>query len=236
MNVSGSIAMQDESRSQRGAVAPAWHTVVMLLVLAGLSFSGARKNIMNHGRVRIYLLIMAIEWVTVAYIWYGIWLRGVRLIDLVGGNWGRMANVLRDVGIGLGFMIVGVLTLNGLGHFLRATQTETTRNLLPQSRLEAIVWVLVSLTAGFCEEIVHRGYFQRQFGALTKSVGGGIVLQGIAFGAGHGYQGWKSMLLISIYGCMFGLLAEWRKSLRPGMIAHFIEDALGGLLPRHFAG
>lgn len=232
MNVSGSTATQDESRTGHGAVAPAWHTVVMLVVLAGLSFSGARKNIMNYGRVRIYLMIIAIEWITVAYIWYGIWLRGVRMSEVVGGGWAHLGQVLRDVGIGLAFMIVGMLTLNGLGRFLRATQTETTRSLLPQNNTEAIVWVLVALTAGFCEEVVHRGYFQRQFGALTKSVAGGIVLQGIAFGAGHGYQGWKSMLMISIYGCMFGLLAEWRKSLRPGMIAHFVEDALGGLMPR----
>ena len=235
MNVPGSTLAQDENRTGQEAVAPAWHTVLMLLVLAGLSFSGARKNIMNHGRVRIYLMIIAIEWITVAYIWYGISLRGVRMSELVGGGWARLGQVIRDLGIGLAFMIVGILTLSGLGHVLRDTQNETTRQLLPQSRTEVILWLLVALTAGFCEEVVHRGYFQRQFGAFTKSATGGIVLQGLAFGAGHGYQGWKSMVLISIYGCMFGLLAVWRKSLRPGMIAHFVEDALGAL-PRRFAG
>lgn len=89
---------------------------------------------------------------------------------------------------------------------------------------------MLTLTAGFCEEVIFRGYLQRQFGALTRSVAGGIVLQGIAFGASHGYQGWKFMLLISVYGTTFGLLAWWRSSLRPGMIAHFVQDAVGGIV------
>ncbi|HLV89361.1 MAG TPA: type II CAAX endopeptidase family protein [Candidatus Sulfotelmatobacter sp.] len=233
MELTGTIPAADEDRSRPRAVAPAWHTVVMLVVLGGLSIRGARKDIMGFGRVHIYLLIIAAEWVTVAYIWYGLHLRGVRILELVGGSWAKAGRVLRDVAIGIGFMVLGVLTLSGLGHLLGDKQTEATRHLLPRSRLEVVLWILVSLTAGFCEEFVHRGYFQRQFGALTKSVAGGIVLQGIAFGAGHAYQGWKSMLLISLYGCMFGVLAEWQKSLRPGMIAHFVEDAIGGLANLH---
>jgi membrane protease YdiL (CAAX protease family) len=38
------------------------------------------------------------------------------------------------------------------------------------------------------------------------------------------------MVVISLYGILFGLLAFWRKSLRPGMIAHFVQDGVGGLL------
>jgi uncharacterized protein len=38
------------------------------------------------------------------------------------------------------------------------------------------------------------------------------------------------MLLIAVYGTTFGLLAIWRRSLRPGMLAHFLQDAIGGIL------
>jgi membrane protease YdiL (CAAX protease family) len=38
------------------------------------------------------------------------------------------------------------------------------------------------------------------------------------------------IIIISVYGVLFGLLAAWRKSLRPGMIAHFLQDGVGGLL------
>jgi len=38
------------------------------------------------------------------------------------------------------------------------------------------------------------------------------------------------MFLIFIYGAMFGLLAMWRKSLRPGMMAHAWHDAFQGIV------
>jgi uncharacterized membrane protein len=40
----------------------------------------------------------------------------------------------------------------------------------------------------------------------------------------------NQVVIIAVYGCMFGLMALWRQSLRPGMIAHFVQDAVGGLL------
>jgi len=105
-------------------------------------------------------------------------------------------------------------------------------NLLPQSPLEIALYLMLSLTAGFCEEVIFRGYLQRQFTALTRASAGGIALQGIVFGLGHGYQGWKFMLLIAVYGTTIGLLAHWRHSLRPGMILHFVQDGAGGLVGR----
>jgi membrane protease YdiL (CAAX protease family) len=96
--------------------------------------------------------------------------------------------------------------------------------------VETTLFLLLALTAGFCEEVIFRGYLQRQFAALTHAVAGGIVIQAILFGAAHGYQGWKLMLVIAVFGTMFGLMACWRRSLRPGMLAHFIQDGVGGVL------
>ena len=90
----------------------------------------------------------------------------------------------------------------------------------------------MSATAGFCEEIIFRGYLQRQFAAMTNSMLIGVLLSAAVFGASHGYEGVARMVLIGIYGLMFGLLAWWRKSLRPGMIAHAWHDALSGAVLR----
>jgi membrane protease YdiL (CAAX protease family) len=38
------------------------------------------------------------------------------------------------------------------------------------------------------------------------------------------------MVIIAMYGCLLGALAYWRRSVRPGMIAHFMQDGLVGLL------
>jgi len=33
-----------------------------------------------------------------------------------------------------------------------------------------------------------------------------------------------------VLGVLYGVLAAWRKNLRPGMIAHTCSDIVGGLL------
>lgn len=220
------------------AIAAAWHTAIVLILLLGASLAGGlTKNLPGvgtHGRVPGYLMVMVFEWLLVAFICYGVSRRGIRISDLIGGRWVRLSSVLRDLGIAIAFLVVSLGVLNGIGYLLKAAPNQAIRNLLPRSSTEVAVYLLLVLTAGFCEELIFRGYLQRQFAALTKSTTGGIVLQGIAFGAGHGYQGWKLMVVIAVFGTMFGLLAQWRGTLRPGMIAHSLQDGIGGLVGRHF--
>jgi membrane protease YdiL (CAAX protease family) len=215
------------------AVAPAWHTAVVLLVLFGISALGARQQglpSIGHGHVAGYLSVIAFEWLLTVFIWFGIRRRDMRLRELIGGSWPSTRAVLRDLGIAVLYLIAAHLVLAGLGYLLEVTPTPGVRSLFPNGPIEDVLWVMLSLTAGICEEIFFRGYLQRQFAALTKSTAAGLILQGVVFGASHGYQGWKYMCIIAVYGSMFGLLAQWRGSLRPGMITHFVQDALGGLL------
>ena len=218
------------------AIAPAWHTAVVLLVLFGVSALGARQQglpSIGHGHVAGYLTVITFEWSLTAFIWLGIRSRGIRLRELIGGSWSSVRAVLRDLSIAALYLIAANLVLQGLGYLLKVTPTPGVRGLFPNGPIEDALWVMLSLTGGICEEIFFRGYLQRQFTALTKSTAAGLILQGVVFGASHGYQGWKFMCNIAVYGCLFGLLAYWRHSLRPGMTAHFVQDTLGGLLGSH---
>jgi membrane protease YdiL (CAAX protease family) len=103
-------------------------------------------------------------------------------------------------------------------------------SMLPTGAIEIFVWVLLSSTAGFCEEVIYRGYFQRQIAGLFNSAWAGIVLQGIIFGGSHAYEGWQKMVQIGVFGILFGVLAHWRKSLRPGMIGHALFDIFQGIV------
>jgi membrane protease YdiL (CAAX protease family) len=104
--------------------------------------------------------------------------------------------------------------------------------LAPEGPAQIAAWLLVCVTAGFCEETIFRGYFQKQFIAWTKNEPVGIVLSAVIFGACHIYQGPKAVVVITVYGLLFGILAQWRKSMRPGMITHALHDAAGGLAVR----
>jgi membrane protease YdiL (CAAX protease family) len=73
---------------------------------------------------------------------------------------------------------------------------------------------------------------QKQFIALTTSVPAGILLSALAFGLAHSYQGFARASMIGVMGAMSGVLAYWCRSVRPGMIAHALQDVLGAFI-RH---
>jgi uncharacterized protein len=217
------------------AVAPAWHTIVLLLIVFGFSFASAHAGSLTPfgpkiGRAFGYIVIIIFEWTLVAFIWFGARQRGIRMADLVGGSWARPIHIVRDFAIAIAFLIVSAGVLIGLDYFFKTAPNQAIRNLLPQGRIEGVIFLATSLTAGFCEELIYRGYLQRQFTVLTHTVAGGIVLQAIAFALGHGYQGWRFVVLIVVLAAMLGLLAHWRRSLRPGMIAHALQDGITGIV------
>ncbi len=220
------------------AIAPAWHTVVVLLFLFILSALSARQHTLPsiapaHGRAAGYVFVMVCELLLTAFIWLAIRRRGMRLRELIGGSWPSLWAVLRDLGIAVVYLIAANLVLSSIGFLLKVTRNPGVRNIFPSGPTEIVLYLMLALTAGICEEILFRGYLQRQFAALTRSTAAGMVLQGLAFGAAHGYQGMKYMFIIAVYGCLFAILAYWRRSLRPGMTAHFLQDAIVGLIGKH---
>jgi membrane protease YdiL (CAAX protease family) len=224
--------------SFQGAIAPAWHTVVLLLILFGFSFASAHAGSLTPlgpkiGRAFGYILVIIFEWALAAFIWFGASQRSIRMAELVGGSWARPIHFLRDLAIAVAFLIVSAGVLSGLDYFVKTAPNQAIRNLLPQGPMEVVLFLATSLTAGFCEELIYRGYLQRQFTALTRAVAGGIVLQAITFALSHGYQGWRFILLIAVLAAMLGVLAHWRRSLRPGMIAHALQDGVTGIVAAH---
>ncbi len=109
-------------------------------------------------------------------------------------------------------------------------QTPTTPYHPPSGFAEVSLWILLSVSAGVCEEIIYRGYFQQQFRATTRSVAVAVILQGLLFGLLHAYQGWKQVVMIAALGILYGALVAWRRNLRASMIAHAWSDLFEGWL------
>jgi uncharacterized protein len=223
-------------------IAPAWHTagvILLLSLLVALSLSARNSNLAGHAHHRVmgYIIALVAEWLIVAFIWLGARWQGATLSTITGANSPSLRSILRDLGLAIAYLLVANLVLGTLSYVLgrlsHAAPNSALKNLLPQTGLECVVFLLLALTAGICEEMIFRGYLQRQFTAWTRNAALGILIQAIAFGCAHAYQGWTQVVLIAVYGCMFGWLAWWRGSLRPGMIAHFLQDGVGGLLARY---
>jgi uncharacterized protein len=161
---------------------------------------------------------------------WGARLGGVSVSSLIGGRWSKPTQFLRDLGLAVVFLIGSNIVLIGLSAILRPGPNANISRMFPHGPAEIVLWIFLSLSAGICEEITTRGYLQKQLSGLLRNGTAGLFAQGILFGAVHAYQGPKLMFTIAVLGCMLGWLAQWRQSLRPGMISHFLQDVAGGLL------
>lgn len=218
-------------------IAPVWHTGLLLAVLAGMgAWSALQHGVVASGRPRAasYVVTIASEWLLFGLSAWGIRMKGVSISSVIGGRWSTPKLFLRDLGIAAVFLVVSNVVLAGLSAVLRPGPNANITRMLPHGRIEIVLWIFLSLSAGICEEFVTRGYLQQQLGGILKNATAGLIAQGILFGAAHAYQGPKLMFTIVVLGCMMGWLAQWRQSLRPGMLSHFLQDALGGIfLGRH---
>jgi len=176
-----------------------------------------------------YISVLISEWLLVLYVRMGVHKRGVRLRDLVGGRWATPEDVMKDIALGAALWAVwmGLMNAHALGGGGNAAQ-----GLLPQGILESLAWFPLALSAGFCEELAFRGYLQKQFQAITGSTGWAILIQALVFGVGHFYEALGAVARIMLFGVLFGLLALWRKSLRPAMITHAWSDIFGVIVCR----
>ena len=176
---------------------------------------------------------MVWEWFLTAYVLVGARRYGTSLEQLTGAKWKSFKEFARDIGIAIAFWFaaLGVLGTIAVALHFKGSR-ENVGFLAPEGVAQTSLWILVCLTAGFCEETIFRGYLQKQFIAWTGNVAGGVVLSAVIFGACHVYQGVKAGLVITVYGLMFGILAQWRKSMRPGMMTHAWHDAVSGIAVR----
>jgi len=199
---------------------------------------GAGNELAKHGQaISLYVSAIVLDWVLFFYCLRGVRRSGGRLRDFLGDDALSRRSWLSDLLVAVPFWFLWNGTGWGLHRLLDALPglaksgaLRTVDSLLPQTPEEALLWVLVCLTAGFCEEFAFRGYLQRQFHARAGNATLAVIGQGVVFGLFHAYQGWQSVLVISALGILFGILAQWRRNLRANMIVHAWADLWSGWL------
>jgi CAAX protease family protein len=234
---------QVRSARARPLVAPLWHTLVLVAILLAMAAYGAYLQASSHAAhnlveqrgsaLPLYLSLIAAEWGLLRFVYAGGLKRtGTRFRDLLGARWASWRDVARDVAIALTVWAAWSALEMGAARVLGPDTAKGIDTLLPRDVPEIAVWVLLSISAGFCEEAIFRGYLQAQFVALTGSVSLAVIAQAVIFGISHGYQGLRNVIVITVLGTLYGALAHWRRSLKPGMILHAWTDVFGGILAK----
>jgi len=233
------MAMNRIQSANPKLIAPKSHTVLLVALFLGLAMSGAffQRQVHSHPELRrhssmvpLYLSLIAMEWGLFVWVWRGALRKsGTQLSELVGGDWSNAKGVLIDCGLALSLWATWMLIEMGWNRWFGFEHAASIQAYLPQRALEILLWIGVSISAGFCEELVFRGYFQKQFEAFTHSRWFAWLLQAALFGIAHGYQGLEACAKIACFGALYGLVALWRNSLRPGMMAHAWSDILSGI-------
>lgn len=241
-----------------GAVAPVWHTIVLIGGIVLLSFAGASRLSGGHAqvdRLQTYAFTIGTELLMLAWVYFGLRLRKVPFRSLLGSVSGRFRSLAIDLALALAFWIGALFVLANIGVYWTLVEAaikhrplpfpgrqltpdpsqqqtiHTLTQLAPTNAREIAAWICVCVVAGIAEELVFRGYLHRQFTAWARgAVAAGVVGSALFFGAAHGYQGARNMVLLAVFGALFSLLAVFRRSLRPGIFAHAWHDLVAGLV------
>jgi membrane protease YdiL (CAAX protease family) len=201
----------------------------------GGSGGAAPGQLASHSQaIPIYLSAIFMDWALLYYCWAGVHRFGGNIKTLSGDRWTSWKDVLTDLAIALPFWAIWEGAAFGVRWLLAAIGdaggAKSVASLLPQSLPEILIFIGVSITAGICEELAFRGFLQRQLHALSGNIVIAVLGQGLVFGLFHSYQGSTNVIVISVLGVLYGILAAWRKNLRANIIAHAWSDIWGGWL------
>jgi uncharacterized protein len=243
MHEAGLESTGEPARRPASAVAPWWHTALIVLIVAGGSAFNARParvtGLAAHHAQR-YLTAITAEWLLFLLVWWGLRMKRVALAEIMGFRRGLRAWG-EDFGAAGVFWIFSLLVLACIGVFAQLLHLGTPQKALaalaPRTAVEMLLWIALSCSAGFVEEFAFRGYLLRQFASPAYALWLGVLCSSLIFGIAHAYEGSAGMIAIGAYGALFCGLAILRRTLRPGMIAHAWHDIFSGAvlaLAHHF--
>ena len=227
--------MEPHATAPDGLVASRTHLAILSAILLGiaavgyLALSRPATGAGSAAGAALYLPLLAAEWGLFVYVRMGMKRRGVAVTEVISARPLSLRSVALDLLLGL--LLLGLwLGVEYLFDNPGGTPSSpAVQRLIVRNAADLPLWVLLALSAGFVEELVFRGYMQRQFAALLPSPWLGMAAQAVLFGVTHGYQGALPVLRITVFGLIFGLAALGRRSLIPGMVAHAAVDVIGGL-------
>lgn len=210
--------------------------IVLILLVTGVlnaSTNFTANQVFDSSRmVKNDLIMIGMLWFWVFFVYRGMKDHGHSILQFFGFQSCTSTKLFGDfVCATLAFALIYACE-TGVKYWLPEHASQA-NNPLFSARLsglfEVVVWLCLSASAGICEEIVFRGYLQRQLALITGNTAFAILLQAFLFGIGHAYEGLSAVVAIVLHGLFLGILAQWRGNIRAGILEHAGWDIVAGL-------
>lgn len=191
----------------------------------------------SHERLLLYASTILFQWFAAAVVAWRAWVRGLTpelLGLLVHGT------VKISVAAIVGATALGAFqwfNLRRLGHSAgraRSYMQPIAERILPQSSRELAVYLLLTLTAGICEEFLYRGFAMAALLRVGLPAWSVILISSVLFGLAHLYQGRGGFLSTLVVGTVFGTARIAYDGFAPAAVWHVAVDAVAGVAgPRY---
>lgn len=191
-------------------------------------------------RLWLYRRLLVLEWGLVALV------AGVVLVapDV---EWGQLGLRWPDrspevLAVALGVFVLAALVLStGIARTSARRQPQTgpmgspsVIALVPRTAVERRWFALVAVTAGWCEEILYRGFFLAVVVAVFPATPDPVlvVVSAVAFGLAHAYQGTVGIITTGVLGAILAYLYVGTGTLFAPILVHAAIDLRILWLPR----
>jgi len=203
---------------------------VLLPLLTWLRRKRFRRGASNLDTRRLYARVIVGQWTLALGVVFVFWKLGIPLktLGLVAPDWLATATLFAVVVVGA---FLGARRLRALQNDpaklakIRARAAGFSL-LVPRTDEEERWWIVLSITAGVCEEILYRGYLGFYLGR-SMPLPWVAVCASVFFGLAHLYQGsnaWRTL----IAGALLWATYLATGSILPGMVLHALIDVRSG--------
>jgi len=206
-------------------------SVFLFLILPSLVFSFFA---VKQGKVSFLLISTATilrDLSLLSLILFFIWRNNESIIAI---GW-TTRTIWKEISIGISlfvplFIASSVLESLLLKAGLSAPSTPLPALVSERGIAEFLLAFFMVVVVAVVEESIFRGYLMLRINAITSSSTAAVLLSGVIFSLGHGYEGTASVVTIGVMGSVFALIYQWRRSLIAPVVMHFFHDFIGIVL------
>lgn len=130
-------------------------------------------------------------------------------------------NLAGGLGLG-GFCMAGLVVWTLIAGWLR----DPSLGMGPTTGFYLWYGPLALITAGFCEEVIYRGYAMERLLRMFKSPWPALLLPHIAFSLMHIKDGWEKVFMVATLGFLFTWWYYKSRDLTMLIVGHLFVDAM----------